>query len=597
MNPNALRIKKLSIKNFRSIVEASEIELDDLNVIVGSNDQGKSNILRALNLFFNHSRPSVNTNHIFQQDFCLFANVGKNKAKQIVVELTIQPPLSYQQGRLVKWKKVWRADGYHAEKEQIVYEDGEPLPSKSRLPSLFRAARYEYVPAIKGPDYFAQLLGDLHDMLALTVEDKMRDAAKSFTATINTHTEDILEQLQARLGFASSIQLPPDLRELFSRLDFASLKGGKQMSLQQRGDGIKVRHIPIVLQFLAAQANLKPVKGKPPVYTIWGYEEPENNLELSKAVEVAKEFQSYSDDVQILLTTHSPAFYSLCRQPERPVKLISVTATETKQTIIQPIDSSHLEEIDTRMGLISFVAPYLERAMAEKTALQARLDIIAQQDKPTLFVEGNIDKQVLTRAMQLIRPSLLTSINIQTEDNGGANYVKDMLIMWSHSGSKHKAIGLFDDDEAGRRAIIEASKIEKLKVSPLVKWLKSQRTQHLDALKRKGYEIDVRLEELFAPLCWIEANTKKWLEKRPTISVKNESQVSELNFTTPITLSGLTAEELVFVQGQICEDKKWQFANHVCNLNDTKGKLAFAGFERTLKKVEEHLLPTAVTVA
>jgi predicted ATP-dependent endonuclease of OLD family len=45
--------------------------------------------------------------------------------------------------------------------------------------------------------------------------------------------------------------------------------------------------------------------------TIWGFEEPENNLEFKYAFEVAEEIKKYSTDIQIFITTHSPAFYAL----------------------------------------------------------------------------------------------------------------------------------------------------------------------------------------------------------------------------------------------------------------------------------------------
>ena len=44
-------IREIRIKNFRSIVEAT-IPLDNFNIFVGLNDCGKSNVLKALNLFF-----------------------------------------------------------------------------------------------------------------------------------------------------------------------------------------------------------------------------------------------------------------------------------------------------------------------------------------------------------------------------------------------------------------------------------------------------------------------------------------------------------------------------------------------------------------
>lgn len=48
-----VKIKRIEISNFRSIQKIA-IDCARLQVIVGNNDAGKSNILRALNLFFNH---------------------------------------------------------------------------------------------------------------------------------------------------------------------------------------------------------------------------------------------------------------------------------------------------------------------------------------------------------------------------------------------------------------------------------------------------------------------------------------------------------------------------------------------------------------
>lgn len=45
-----LRIKQIRIKNFRSIVDL-DINVDKMNIFVGLNDAGKSNILKALICF------------------------------------------------------------------------------------------------------------------------------------------------------------------------------------------------------------------------------------------------------------------------------------------------------------------------------------------------------------------------------------------------------------------------------------------------------------------------------------------------------------------------------------------------------------------
>ena len=48
-----MRIESIKIKNFRSYKEETVIDLEDLTVLVGKNDIGKSTILEALDIFFN----------------------------------------------------------------------------------------------------------------------------------------------------------------------------------------------------------------------------------------------------------------------------------------------------------------------------------------------------------------------------------------------------------------------------------------------------------------------------------------------------------------------------------------------------------------
>lgn len=46
-------IKKIEITNFRSLTSVTLNDVADMNVVFGENDVGKSNVLRALNLFLN----------------------------------------------------------------------------------------------------------------------------------------------------------------------------------------------------------------------------------------------------------------------------------------------------------------------------------------------------------------------------------------------------------------------------------------------------------------------------------------------------------------------------------------------------------------
>lgn len=61
-------IKEVEIAYFRSFYKVTLYNCDDLNIIFGKNDAGKSNVVRALNLFFNNS-PDRDSKYNFSIDF------------------------------------------------------------------------------------------------------------------------------------------------------------------------------------------------------------------------------------------------------------------------------------------------------------------------------------------------------------------------------------------------------------------------------------------------------------------------------------------------------------------------------------------------
>ena len=54
-----MKLKSLTIKNFRAYKEETKIDFDDLTTIIGKNDIGKSTILEALEIFFNNQTVKI----------------------------------------------------------------------------------------------------------------------------------------------------------------------------------------------------------------------------------------------------------------------------------------------------------------------------------------------------------------------------------------------------------------------------------------------------------------------------------------------------------------------------------------------------------
>ncbi|MGH9426297.1 MAG: AAA family ATPase, partial [Terriglobia bacterium] len=48
-----MRLVQVNVSNFRCFKDETTVALDDLVVLIGKNDSGKSSLLDAMNIFFN----------------------------------------------------------------------------------------------------------------------------------------------------------------------------------------------------------------------------------------------------------------------------------------------------------------------------------------------------------------------------------------------------------------------------------------------------------------------------------------------------------------------------------------------------------------
>lgn len=575
-------LENIRIKNFRSLRDVS-FDTKNLTVFVGCNDEGKSNLLRALDLFFNGDRRDGYV-LIWLRDFCAFTQTPKNKAPQIEITLTFKLPGTFNLDEPVLWQRVWRQEGIH--KDEIRLLSGNELPSRSKAYSFLKAIRYDYVPAIKGPEYFERILSAVYDMLDATVRKDIRIAAAGFTTEIRRHTKGILADLETQLGLKSEIELPADLRQLFSELEFRSEVGGHRVGLSQRGDGIKVRHIPVILRWLADQANHLSAPGKPRVVTIWGYEEPENNLETRKCFELADFFIQNSSSVQTFLTTHSPVFYSVFTGTHEDVKLLevqldSVTGTAlTSRAIGVPSD---VDALHSSIGFLELLEPHVRDWKRRVDQLEYRLTEGLELNHPTIFVEGPTDKVILKAVQKRFFP---TCGEVRIVNGGGHAWVKDSLIAWHHRRGPKRAVGLFDGDAAAQVSVDEFVEIVESRNKGSHRALQFRLKPagvSLDIVKAK-LKIPVAIEEVCPRECWAKARAEGWLEARPNLNTLYEFEETDVTFNDWIK-NRLPDDELrTIATMRVATVFKEKFAKYVAGrINDPNCEFDFQPLQALLK--------------
>ena len=342
-----ITIKRIHIKNFRSIVDEM-ITLKDLNCFVGLNDSGKSNVLKALNLFFN-GETDFDTPLDFENDYSKLAKRGQKQAKEIIVELDIVIPDTFKEKGIKRWKKVWRSEGVHQDNLSELFSAGSKgLTFLSRI-------QYLYIPAVKSNEYFRGLLSNVYLSMTQTANSALKDLNEQYSNQIQALTVGLTQQLRSVLKMDSAIQMPSNLSTLFRDLTFStSDQNVGDISLEHRGDGIKARHIPSILQFI--QKNTEEARPKKSISGsyIWGFEEPENGVEYLSCFEMAQEFLLYAKSCQLLTTTHSPAFYTL-----KSNENVACFLTNKRSGCSKYIEETE-EKINERMGLLQMVAPFIQ---------------------------------------------------------------------------------------------------------------------------------------------------------------------------------------------------------------------------------------------
>ena len=577
-----VKLKKIEIFNFRSIKSIS-IKVSELSVFVGTNDAGKSNILRALNLFFNDE-----TNPNEELAFLIDHNVHNDpnqRAKEIRVRLEIDIPDAYKKtnGEYIVWEKKWRKNGglikpyeYYGVRETKGPRGGTALesieiPPRSNMHTLLRNINFVYVPAIKDTKYFNSLRAGIYKTIAEVATDKFHISSGDFERSIAEHLEGLTSEVTRSLGFESKLALPRDLSHIFESLDF--LNESRSISLNERGDGVKTRHIPIILKFMADKVHSLHGRGAQPHTFIWGYEEPENNLELGSSIKLADQILDYlSDGVdQILLTTHSPVFYNLHRQIEESNINISChhIFRETEEAGTKEI--SNPADLDHYMGTMTLFAPHVaeltDRIKLEQEALHTAQAQQAEQCS-YLYVEGESDKTVFKKAIKLFAPEHADNIIIETKNYGGGHsYVVDMLSAWRHIHKHHterpKAAGLVDGDTEGKNAKTQWNKGKDNCLSAKCFTLNPPTFTH--PIKSAGFDIPIVLETLYPRHIWEDELAKNRLEAFDYFDILHEAKKRELTKSKDISIDDLVDDEWsIYI--------KYKFPKH--RKNPTANKLA-----------------------
>jgi predicted ATP-dependent endonuclease of OLD family len=195
-------IQKIEISGFRSI-DRETIDASDVNIFSGTNDSGKSNILRALNLFFN-LQPDFQKPLKFNDDYNKVsfarATMSAKMKQQIKIRIYFNIPATYKS--LLSEDEVFLEKTF--DRNGKLTEKYSNDAKRSQITRLVNKINYIYIPALKGEavlEYLLALIGE-YQLIG-------QDDIEALNQQINNKTKDLSDLLQAsKISIGTTFGLP-----------------------------------------------------------------------------------------------------------------------------------------------------------------------------------------------------------------------------------------------------------------------------------------------------------------------------------------------------------------------------------------------------
>lgn len=344
-------ISRIEIHRFRSISDASFIA-EDLTIFSGTNNSGKSNILRALNLFFN-GETSFGNPYKFEKDYNI-AYTGQAGGQRII-KVTVHFP-GQGNGALEKPFSISRtfdivgnsSYNYHSSdtiiQSKLDKDDGN---IKRQYTRFLNKIVYFYIPAVRDKNFVQSLLlnfeqlidrdmgGDfdksIQDLSAILAK-KSAEISKDFESFVHLPTEAALSSKKSDILGAVEVNVDSGI-DVLRKIKGKTKPERVKVNIFSSGDGILMSYLAYFIAHISKKLEDKKF--------IWGFEEPENSLEYSKVQKLAQDFsERFVRYAQIFITTHSPAFINLKDEKQNMLYRVYIKPGDTKRsTEIRTLDN------------------------------------------------------------------------------------------------------------------------------------------------------------------------------------------------------------------------------------------------------------------
>lgn len=385
-----MKIVSITIHNFRSIEDA-QFNLEDYSVLIGANNQGKSNILRALRIFYEYEKTKFNE----LDDFPKFTKTSDRESW-----IDIEYKLSEEE--YANLKDEYRLPNNTLKVRKYLLSENRNLvrTNQSNIfgytenglsETLFYGARNIsqaklgsalYIPDVMkteeafkttGPSPFRNVLSFVMGKVIKkseayqTLQDSFREFNEKFSSesskdgySLQELEESINRELtEWNVKFhleIKAIQSDEIIKDLVEH-SLSDQELDQQIHIQNFGQGLQ-RYLIYTLIKISTQYVEKEESGKKefnPDFTIILFEEPEAFLHPSQQeiLNSTLYLLAKNSGQQVLTTTHSPTFVS--KNIESISSLIRVEKREGSTKLYQITPSAKEELIKSNDGLYTFL--------------------------------------------------------------------------------------------------------------------------------------------------------------------------------------------------------------------------------------------------
>lgn len=442
-----MQLTSFSVSNFRSITSAHSVAVGDMTVLIGKNNEGKSNILRALDaamsLLREHSsgtpkihRRHYNADYSWKRDFPvqLQARKGqKNTTFRLEFSLTDEEILEFRNDIGVSLNGLLPLEiivGPDEDPDFRVVKTGrgtKTLTQKSSQVARFVARRihFNYIPAVRTDKETIELIREMLSNELRTLEDNPQyiAALQAISDIQRPVLDSIAHRVEAPLKeFLPSIKsvtldIPDDERRFSLRRSVSVIvDDGTPTGIEYKGDGVK----SLAALGLLKNSNAKTGSGA----SILAIEEPESHLHPGAIHQVNDIIRSLAGKTQVLVTTHNPLFVD--RTTVQANIIVSDGGAKPAKNIKAIRDVLGVRASDNLMHAnYALVVEGPEDVIAMKALIQTFNTKLAEALKnSTLIVEPIGGAGNLAYKLSLLRSALCNTHSLLDNDKAGRDAIE-----------------------------------------------------------------------------------------------------------------------------------------------------------------------------